>query len=140
MQFSAAATLRTFNLPQPDVFAEVGGFIPIPFGFTFALEMPHVTSVDPTSVSVGVEFTITGTGLYPTFVEAGGVLIGGQPAPAANISPDSDTEITVVAPNTPGNSLPVELRTTEGLSPELVTIDITPDSTAAGAAVPGSEG
>ena len=84
--------------------------VPIPFGVTFVLEKPMVTSVEPTSVAVGDEFTIAGTGLYPSLVT--GVLIGGQALPQANFSTVSDTEITVVAPDRPGSSLPVVVQTT----------------------------
>ena len=110
--------------------------VPIPFGVTFVLGKPMVTSVEPTSVAVGDEFTIAGTGLYPSLVT--GVLIGGQALAQANFSTVSDTEITVVAPDRPGSSLPVVVQTTEGVSNATVTIDITGSlASPAGSTAPG---
>jgi hypothetical protein len=81
-----------------------------------------VTSVDPDDVCEGDKFTITGTGLYPTLVEA--VLIDGTPLEPSAVSAASDTAITVVAPEIPGLDLPVVVQTTEGLSNDDVTIEI----------------
>ena len=57
--------------------AKLNSTVPLPFGDTFALRQPVVTSVSPTSVFEGDEFTIAGTGLYPSLVT--GVLINGEP-------------------------------------------------------------
>jgi hypothetical protein len=97
--------------------------VPLPFGDTFQLGSPKVTSVSTPTVKPGDSFTIEGTALYPSTVQA--VLIGGQPLSTANFTPVSDTQIQVVAPNTPGSSLPVVIKTSLGLSNTDVTINIT---------------
>jgi len=123
---------------------ELTSLVPAPFGDTFAIQQPVVTSVDPTGVCAGDEFTITGTGLYPSLVQA--VVIDGEQIPPANVTPVSDTEITVIAPDELGISLPVVVRTTQGPSNDTVTIEIDDlfcapaGSTASEAVVPGPEG
>jgi hypothetical protein len=102
--------------------AKLNSTVPLPFGDTFALQQPVVTSVSPTSVFEGDEFTITGTGLYPSLVT--GVLINGEPLDPTQFSTVSDTEITVVAPDTLGFFLPVVVQTSQGVSNDNVTIEI----------------
>ncbi len=55
-------------------------------------------------------------------------VIGGQPLNPSNFSVLSDSQISVVAPNTPGNALPVVVKTTQGVSKGDVTITITRSS------------
>jgi hypothetical protein len=111
-----------------DAVTEIFPLIPIPFGFTEELQSPTTTSVNHTSVPVGCDFIITGTAFYPTLVDA--VVLGGTPVPGADFQPVSDTEIRVVAPNTPGDSQTVVVRTDVGTSSgDNVEIDITPRGT-----------
>jgi hypothetical protein len=105
-----------------DLSIVVNSRVPIPFGDTFQLSSPKVTGVSPATVKPGDTFTIAGTALYPALVQA--VLIGGQALNPANFTPVSDTQIQVVAPNTPGSSLPVVVKTSQGLSNADVTINI----------------
>src|SRR5262249_8310373 len=96
--------------------------VPFPFGATFALASPTVTGVSTPSVDPGETFTIHGSGLYPSLVEA--VLIGGQALDQSNVAPISDTEIQGVAPNIPGTSLPIVVKTSQGDSNDNVVISI----------------
>ena len=96
--------------------------VPFPFGRTFDLQQPMVNSVSPTTVFGGDEFTITGSGLYPSLVT--GVLIDGEPLATTQFSTVSDTEITVVAPDTLGFFLPIVVQTSQGVSNDNVTIEI----------------
>ena len=99
------------------VLVEVNPVIPWPFGKTFALQQPVVTGVNPSCVNSGDQFTIQGTGMYPSMVTA--VLIGGTPVDAANIRTVSDTQINVVAPDTfecHGTGCSVAVQTAEGTS------------------------
>lgn len=97
--------------------------IPLPFGRNFQLTSPTVSGVSETTVKPGEIFTIEGSAFYPSLVQ--GVLIGGQPLNPSNFSVLSDSQIAVVAPNTPGNALPVVVKTTQGFSQGDVTITIT---------------
>jgi hypothetical protein len=106
----------------PDVGAYDKASVPLPFGDTFNLGSPTVTNVSVPSVKPGETFMIDGTALYPSLIQ--GVLIGGQPLAPANYEAVSDTEIQVSAPATPGNSLPVVVKTSLGLSNSNVTINI----------------
>ena len=81
-----------------------------------------MSAVNVPSVAAGGKFTITGTGLYPFLVED--VLIGGTPLATAAFTVVSDTEIEVVAPNTPGAAQKVVVKTSQGLSNDTVTINI----------------
>jgi hypothetical protein len=96
--------------------------VPMPFGDTFALQEPVVTSVNPACVNAGNNFTITGTGLYPSLVSS--VLIDGTPLPTTQYTPVSDTQLRVVAPEQSGYYLPVVVQTGEGVSNSDVTIEI----------------
>jgi hypothetical protein len=99
------------------VLVEVNPVIPWPFGKTFALQQPVVTGVNPSCVNSGDQFTIQGTGMYPSMVTA--VLIGGTPFDAANIRTVSDTQINVIAPDTVechGTGCAVAVQTAEGTS------------------------
>jgi hypothetical protein len=97
--------------------------VPLPFGQTFALQPPVVSSVSPTCVTAGKTFTINGTGLYPSLVSS--VLIGGTPLSSAQYRKPSDTQIRVTAPNQPAlDSQPVVVQTQEGVSNSNVTIEI----------------
>ena len=119
--FTSAATLG-WPVPRAPVTATLSSVVPLPFGDTFALQPPVVTSVSPTTVFEGDEFTITGTGLYPSLVT--GVLINGEPLDPTQFSTVSDTQITAVAPDTFGLFLPVVVQTTQGVSNDNVTIAI----------------
>ena len=94
--------------------------VPTPFGGVFSLQQPMVTSVSTDEVDPGQTFTIQGSGLYPSLVT--GVLIGGQALPEANFQVVSDTETTVVAPDTASDDLPVVVQTTQGVSNDNVTM------------------
>ncbi|HEY8516092.1 MAG TPA: hypothetical protein VIS07_11310 [Candidatus Binatia bacterium] len=71
-------------------------------------------------------FTIQGTGLYPSLVEA--VLIGGTAVDATNVQTTSDTEIEVIAPDTNEcrheAGCAVAVQTTEGTSNTNVNVVI----------------
>jgi hypothetical protein len=112
--------------PQSDPITPKGGAweytAPRPFGNTFALQYPRIFGVSQPSVNPGEPFTIEGQGLYPAMVQ--GVLIGGQPLSNDNFEPLSDSAITVVAPNTPGQALLVVVLTTQGYSIGNVSITI----------------
>ena len=92
---------------------------PVPFGDTFVLQKPTVTSVNPTCANEGTTFTINGTGFYPDLVTR--VLIG---AASAQFSTVSDTELDVVAPDESGDYLPVVVQTGVGTSNSNITIEI----------------
>ena len=94
--------------------------VPLPFGDTFALQQPVVTSVSPTCVNAGNNFTINGSGLYPSLVSK--VLIDSSLANAYTTR--SDTQIDVIAPEQSGEALPVVVQTGEGISNSNVTIEI----------------
>jgi hypothetical protein len=99
--------------------------VPLPFGRTFALQPPVVTGVSPSCVNSGDQFTIQGTGMYPSLVQS--VLIGGTPVNQANVTTVSDTEISVVAPNTfacHGEGCSVAVQTAQGTSNTNFTIAI----------------
>src|SRR5262249_3729787 len=93
---------------------------PLPFADTCQLGEPSVTRVSPPTVKPGATLTIVGTALDPSAVQA--VLIGGQALSPANFKPISDTQIQVVAPNTPGPSQSVVVQTSQGTSNSNVTI------------------
>jgi hypothetical protein len=107
------------NLP-----VNLGSVVPLPFSQTFALQQPVVTGVSPSSVSPGDEFTIVGTGFYPSLVQA--VIIGGTQVNAANVTTVSDTQINVIAPDTDECLLgcTVVVQTTQGTSNTNFTITI----------------
>jgi hypothetical protein len=89
----------------------------LPFGRTFALQPPVVTSVSPSCVNSGDNFIIQGTGFYPSLVQS--VLIGGTPVSADSITRENDTQLKVVAPDTiecHGTGCPVAVQTTQGTS------------------------
>jgi hypothetical protein len=133
IQFSSAANLgagyahpfinKTISVNLP---VNLLSKVPLPFGRTFALQPPAVTSVSPTSVNEGTTFTINGTGFYPSLVTA--VLIGGTQVNPANITTVSDTQIDVVAPGFDFCELgcTVVVQTTQGTSNDNVTISIIP--------------
>jgi hypothetical protein len=100
--------------------------LPIPFGDTFELQNPAVSGVSVPTVAPGGEFMITGSAFYPSLVQ--GVVIGGQALSPSSFSVLGDGQIQVVAPNTPGNALPVIVKTSQGLSNANVTINITGSS------------
>jgi hypothetical protein len=100
--------------------AAISSVVPLPFGDTFALQQPVVTTVSPTCVNAGNNFTISGTGLYPSLVSQ--VLIDGSPVTAYTTR--SDTQIDVVAPEQSGEELPVVVQTGEGISNSTVTVEI----------------
>jgi hypothetical protein len=122
-QTQASLGYHSSGTPEGPVNANLFTVVPLPFGSTFTLTKPNVTDVSPTSVQPGDLFTIEGTGLYPSLIQD--VFIGGQPVNMANVVPISDTEIEILAPNTPKNSpQSVVVRTTLGLSNNNVKISI----------------
>ena len=72
---------------------------------------------------MGNTFTINGVNFYPSLVQS--VLIGGKALDPANYTVLSNQQILVVAPDTPGQALPVIVKTTQGFSNTNVTITIT---------------
>jgi hypothetical protein len=123
--FLSETTLNTITTDiGGQLTATLHSLLPLPFGDTFALQRPMVTSVSPTCVVEGDVFTITGSGLYPSLVS--GVSIDGEPVDSTAFSTVSDTETTVVAPNTLGFFLPVVVQTTQGDSNDDVTIEVSP--------------
>jgi hypothetical protein len=119
---SAQSTYSVTDIAFAGVMVAWQTTVPLPFGDTFALQKPVVQSVSPTCANAGTEFTITGTGMYPSLVTA--VLIGGTPADTSQYTTVSDTAITVVAPEMSGEALPVIVQTTQGESNADVTIEI----------------
>lgn len=93
--------------------------VPLPFGDTFALQKPAVTSVSPACVNTGNTFTINGSGLYPSLLQ--GVSIYGTSAQYSSVS---DTQLKVIAPLVSGYYLPVVVQTAEGQSNSNITIEI----------------
>jgi hypothetical protein len=135
--FLTEATFNSIADNGGELTATLHSQLPLPFGDTFALQPPVVTSVDPDDVCAGDNFTITGTGLYPTLVE--GVLIDGDELDPTEFSTVSDTEITVVAPEFPfGLALPVVVKTAVALSKDDVTIAIDPLCAPGGRTAPGA--
>lgn len=122
IELEAVSALYTSFAGPPAVQVVLCSTVPTPFGDVFALQPPVVASVSTGSVGPGQTFKIAGSGLYPSLVR--GVLIGGQPLPAANFQVVSDTEITVIAPATPGDDQPVVIQTSQGVSNDDVTITI----------------
>jgi len=133
--FNSTATLRSVYAPvnpfinhniSVNLAVNLVSTVPLPFGRTFALQPPVVTSVDPVSVNQGDTFTINGTGFYPSLVTA--VLIGGTQVNPANITTISDTQINVVAPAFDFCELgcTVVVQTSQGASNDNVTISIIP--------------
>ncbi len=122
--FNPPLCLKFFLL---NVSAHVTASVPLPFGRTFALQQPAVTSVNPTTVNAGDTFAINGTGFYPNLVQA--VLIGGTAVDQANVTTVSDTQINVVAPDfvTCEFGCTVVVQTTQGTSNDNVTISILPN-------------
>ncbi len=122
--FNPPLCLKFFLL---NVSAHVTASVPLPFGRTFALQQPAVTSVNPTTVNAGDTFAINGTGFYPNLVQA--VLIGGTAVDQANVTTVSDTQINVVAPDfvTCEFGCTVVVQTTQGASNDNVTISIIPN-------------
>jgi hypothetical protein len=133
--FNSTATLRSVYAPvnpfinhniSVNLAVNLVSTVPLPFGRTFALQPPVVTSVDPVSVNQGDTFTINGTGFYPSLVTA--VLIGGTQVNPPNITTISDTQINVVAPAFDFCELgcTVVVQTSQGASNDNVTISIIP--------------
>jgi hypothetical protein len=110
----------------PIIPAQLISTIPLPFGDTFKLQQAVVSSVSPASVKPGDNFTITGTGLYPSLVTS--VVIGGESVPVTQYSTTSDTQIQVITPNQSGCNLPVVVQTEEGVSNDNVSINISGNS------------
>ena len=93
VEFSTDAVLAWhFGQDNPLVILDVMNRVPLPFN-TFTLELPVVEKVDPTTVKLGQQFEIIGSGLYPSLVTA--VQLGGDALPTGNFTPTDDTEITV---------------------------------------------
>ena len=127
LPYSVTGGLTFGPLDDPDYqlfIPQINVSVPFPFGKVFSIQPPVVTSVSPTCVVAGGEFTIVGTGLYPSLVS--NVLIDGESFDATQFSTVSDTEITVVAPDMFGFFLPVVVQTTQDVSNDNVTVAILP--------------
>jgi hypothetical protein len=126
LQFQSTGT-EDFGAPDgPVPPAQLASTIPLPFGDTFKLQPPVVSSVSPASVKPGDNFTITGTGMYPSLVSS--VVIGGESVPVTQYSTPSDTQIQIITPNQSGCDLPVVVQTGEGVSNDNVGINISGNS------------
>lgn len=90
---------------------------------TETVESPVVSSVSPASVAGGQEFTIYGSGFYPSTVSA--VELGGNALDSSNWIVNSDEEITVVAPDNTTGTLSVIVKTSAGLSNSTVNVTLT---------------
>jgi hypothetical protein len=99
-----------------------GMVVPKPFGTTYRLADPVVTGVSQSTVRPGGQFSIAGSGFYPSLVQS--VLIGGKALDPTNFKAVSDQVIQVVVPNTPGTAQPVIVSTAQGFSNNDVTINI----------------
>ncbi len=112
--------------PSSPVVVEVqlSASVPWPFGRTFAIQPPVVTGVSPACVNSGDSFTIQGTGLYPSLVQA--VLINGNAVDSSAITTVSDTQTNVIAPDTIECHFgcPVAVQTNEGTSNTNFNIEI----------------
>lgn len=116
------ATASNLFEEDPVLMVNLTSTVPTPFGDVFSLQPPRVASVSTGRVAEGQTFKIIGSGLYPSLVTA--VLIGGQPLAAGNFQVVSDTEITVIAPDSFGIEDSVVVKTTQGVSNDDVTITI----------------
>jgi len=116
------ATASNLFEEDPVLMVNLTSTVPTPFGDVFSLQPPRVASVSTSRVAEGQTFKIIGSGLYPSLVTA--VLIGGQPLAAGNFQVVSDTEITVIAPDSFGIEDSVVVKTTQGVSNDDVTITI----------------
>jgi hypothetical protein len=96
----------------------------VPFGQIEKLDPPQVNANTPTTVTAGNTFIINGLNFYPSLVQ--NVLIGGKALDPANYEVLNNQQIQVVAPDTPGNALPVIVKSTQGFSNTNVTITISP--------------
>jgi hypothetical protein len=127
LPYSVAGGMNFGPPDDPDyqlLIPQINVSVPFPFGKVFAIEQPVVTSVSPTCAIDGGEFTIAGTGLYPSLVTS--VLIDGESLDPTQFSTVSDSQIAVVAPDTFGFFLPVVVQTTQGFSNHDVTVAILP--------------
>ncbi|MDX2035589.1 MAG: hypothetical protein SFX72_02970 [Isosphaeraceae bacterium] len=121
LPFETYACIGPANAPEDYTVIDLAS-APVPFGDVFQLASPVVAGVDTPTVVPGNKFTISGSAFYPSLVES--LLINGQVLDASSYTVVSDTQIEVVAPNTPGNDLPIVVKTSQGLSNANVTIDI----------------
>jgi IPT/TIG domain len=98
--------------------------VPWPFGQTFQIQPPVVTGLSPGCVDSGNSFTIHGSGLYPSLVQA--VLINGNAVEPQNITTVSDTQLNVIAPDIFDCHFgcPVEVQTNKGTSNTDFNIEI----------------
>jgi hypothetical protein len=124
LNYSAGLTATISDVGQVNVGLEFPSSIPWPFGTTFQIQPPVITGVSPSCVDSGESFTIDGTGLYPSLVQA--VLINGTAVDSSAITTVSDTQINVIAPDTIECHLgcPVAVQTNEGTSNTNFTIEI----------------
>jgi hypothetical protein len=105
-----------------DIATNLSLSVPLPFGQTFALQKPVVTSVSPTCVNAGNVFDISGSGMYPSLVSS--VLIDGIPLTSSQYKVNSDSDIQVAAPVQSGDDQPVVVQTGVGTSNSNVGIEI----------------
>jgi hypothetical protein len=124
LNYTASLTATISDVGQVNVFLQFPSSIPWPFGTTFQIQPPVITGVSPSCVDSGESFTIDGTGLYPSLVQA--VLINGTAVDSSAITTVSDTKTNVIAPDTIECHLgcPVAVQTNEGTSNTNFTIEI----------------
>jgi hypothetical protein len=118
----AQSVYMGFFPPSATITTGITPVVPMPFGDTFALQKPVVTSVNPTCVNAGDSFAINGTGFYPSLVSD--ILIGGLTYSSSQYKVESDSLISVVAPSQSGDDLPVAVQTGIGQSNTNVGIEI----------------
>jgi hypothetical protein len=113
--------------PQGDPNNQKGQFfnfsVPVPFGKLTELDPPLVNNDNPKAVKAGETFIINGVNFFPSLLES--VLIGGNALDPANFMAINSQQIEAVAPDTPGQALPVVVKTTQGFSGADATITIT---------------
>jgi hypothetical protein len=120
---ASESILNVFLTNSTNVHVSFASPVPLPFGDTFALQRPVITSVSPSTVSEGDTFTIQGSGFYPSLVT--GVSIGGVPLGPTQFSVVSDRQINVIAPNQFGVfPQAVVVQTSQGISNDDVTVTI----------------
>jgi hypothetical protein len=124
MNFNAALNATVSNLGQLAVPLTMSSFVPWPFGETFQIQPPTVTAINPGCVDSGDSFTVQGNGLYPSLIQS--VIINGTPVAPQTITPISDTQTNIIAPNTIQCHFgcPVVVQTNEGTSNTNLNIEI----------------
>ncbi len=109
-----------------DFTARVESLVDQPFP-TKTILPPSIAKVQPKTVPVAGQATISGEGFYPGLFS--NVLLGGNALPAANVTNSSDRQIIVTVPNDtssfpPGKPLAVQVNTGAGASNNNQTLTI----------------